>query len=270
MKSHLLYLLFFLATIATSQNTDLKSPDSSLSFNPVTLAKTECISPEQREVALQEMERNKMEIELKNPQAFQARTTMHPLFVLPIQPKQGFEDYGYYSLFNQVDHDPAYNGNLLDYNCGERSYDLSNYNHRGTDYVVWPYPWKKMDENVMEVVAAADGIIITKRDGFFDRNCANNGNSNWNGIILEHADGSKTYYWHFKSGSLTSKGLGDSVVAGEFLGNAGSSGSSDIPHLHFEAYDAGGNRIDPYSGPCNSLNTDSWWIDSRPILFLRF
>lgn len=267
MKSHLLYLLFFLATIATSQNTDLKSPDSSLSFNPVTLAKTECISPEQREVVLQEMERNKMEIELKNPQAFQARTTMHPLFVLPIQPKQGFEDYGYYSLFNQVDHDPAYNGNLLDYNCGERSYDLSNYNHRGTDYVVWPYPWKKMDENVMEVVAAADGIIITKRDGFFDRNCANNGNSNWNGIILEHADGSKTYYWHFKSGSLTSKGLGDSVVAGEFLGNAGSSGSSDIPHLHFEAYDAGGNRIDPYSGPCNSLNTDSWWID-QPAYFV--
>ena len=267
MKSHLLYFLFGISAITTAQNVDFKAPASSVSFHPVTLAKTECIPEEQRLEILQEIEFNKGEILLKNPNAFQHRTTTHPLFVLPFRSKDGYEDYGYYSLFNQVDHDPVFNGNLLDYNCGERSYDLSNYNHRGTDYVIWPYPWKKMEENVMEVVAAAAGVIITKRDGNYDRNCENNGNNNWNGIILEHADGSKTYYWHFKSGTLTSKVVGDSVAAGEYLANAGSSGSSDIPHVHFEVYDSGGNRIDPYSGPCNSMNTDSWWID-QPDYFV--
>jgi hypothetical protein len=261
MKAYLLYLSICISTIATSQTRNLQTPESSISFHPVTLAKTECISEEQRVDISREIEMNKKEIQHKNPDIFRYRATTHPLFILPFRPKDGFEDYGYYSLFNQVDHDPVFNGNLLDYNCGARTYDLSSYNHRGTDYVIWPYPWKKMEENVMEVVAAADGIIITKRDGNYDRNCENNGNNSWNGIILEHADGSKTYYWHFKSGTLTSKGVGDSVVAGEFLANAGSSGSSDIPHVHFEVYDASGSRIDPYSGPCNSLNTESWWID---------
>src|SRR5690606_7561004 len=111
------------------------------------------------------------------------------------------------------------------------------------------------------------GIIMDKRDGNFDRNCANNGNNNWNGIVLEHPDGSRSWYWHFKSGTLTSKNIGDSVAAGEYLAAAGSSGSSDIPHVHFEVYDSNAGRIDPYAGPCNSLNTESWWAD-QPAYFV--
>lgn len=264
MKSPLLYLLLGISMFATAQNNDLKAPVSSVSFHPITLPEKECISEAQRLNVLQEIEANKSAILKENPAAFQNHTTTHPLFILPFKPKAGFEDYGYYSLFNQVDHNLVFNGQLLDYNCGERTYDLSDYNHRGTDYVIWPYPWKKMDENVMEVVAAAPGVILIKKDGFFDRNCENNGNNNWNGIILQHADGSITYYWHFKSGTLTSKVVGDSVEAGEYLANAGSSGSSDIPHVHFEVYDSEANRIDPYAGPCNSLNTESWWIDQPP------
>ena len=267
MKSHLLYLLLGFSTLTIAQNGDLSAPASSVSFHAVTMPKTECIPEAQRQEIILEMEANKRAILQKNPDAFQHRTTTHPLFVLPFRPKTGYEDYGYYSLFNQVDQDPAFNGQLLDYNCGERTYDLSNYNHRGTDYVIWPYPWKKMEEDVMEVIAAAPGVIVTKRDGNYDRNCENNGNNNWNGIILEHADGSKSYYWHFKTGTLTSKVVGDSVAAGEYLANAGSSGSSDIPHVHFEVYDSGNNRIDPYAGPCNSMNSESWWVD-QPDYFV--
>lgn len=263
MRTSLLYLLLGVSSLALAQNT---APPLA-SFNPMTLPKTECITNEQRVEILREIEVNKQFILQTNPKAFQHRAGGHPLFILPMRPKASFSDYGYYSLFNQVDQDPVYNGHLLDYNCGERTYDQSMYNHRGTDYVVWPYPWKKMDENVMEVIAAAPGIIVTKKDGNFDRNCANNGNNNWNGIILEHADGSKTYYWHFKSGTLTTKGVGDSVAAGEFLANAGSSGSSDIPHVHFEVYDSGNNLIDPYAGPCNSMNAESWWAD-QPAYFV--
>jgi hypothetical protein len=29
-------------------------------------------------------------------------------------------------------------------------------------------------------------------------------------------------------------------------------------------YDAGDNLIDPYAGPCNSLNASSWWASQRP------
>lgn len=266
MKTHLFYLLLAVSTIVTAQNKGFKAPPSPVSFHPISLPKTECITDEQRAEIMQEIEQNKAAVLQKNPNAYQHRGS-HPLFILPFRPKAGFSDYGYYSLFNQVDQDPLPNGHLLDYNCGQRTYDQINSNHKGTDYVVWPYPWKKMDENVMEVIAAAAGTIEVKRDGNFDRNCENNGNNNWNGIELIHADGSRTFYWHFKNGSLTSKEVGDTVEVGEFLGYAGSSGSSDIPHLHFEVYDSNINRIDPYAGPCNSLNADSWWID-QPAYFV--
>ncbi|WP_310992992.1 peptidoglycan DD-metalloendopeptidase family protein [Aequorivita marina] len=267
MKSQLFYVLLLFSTVTLAQNKESKLPPTPVSFHPITMDITTCISDEQRQAVLQDIKANRQIILDNNPDAFQQRTTTHPLFTLPLRPKDGFEDYGYYSLFNQVDHDPVANGNLLDYNCGERTYDWVSGNHGGTDYVVWPYPWKKMDDDVMEVIAAAPGVIIQKEDGNFDRNCTNNGNPNWNGIILEHADGSQTWYWHFKSGAITNKNVGDSVAQGEYLGGAGSSGSSDIPHLHFEVFDANGDRIDPYAGPCNSMNTETWWAE-QPDYFI--
>ncbi len=266
MKTPLFYLLLIASMILNAQNKDYNNPSSSISFHPISFPKTECISEIQRQEVMLEIEANKRLILQKNSDAFQHKGG-HPLFILPFRPKAGYNDYGYYSLFNQVDQDGTPNGHLLDYNCGQRTYDFVNGNHKGTDYVVWPYPWNKMEENVMEVVAAAPGIITDKRDGNFDRNCVNNGNNNWNGIVVGHADGSQTWYWHFKSGTLTSKNVGDSVEAGEYLAAAGSSGSSDIPHVHFEVYDSTGHRIDPYAGPCNSLNTESWWIN-QPAYFV--
>jgi len=231
-------------------------------FKPIHLKSTQCLSDTERTQLKRDIEANKKRILQKNPNAFKTKGSA-PLFNLPIRAKAGFNDYGYYTLNFQVDQDPTPNGNLLDYNCGARSYDWATGNHAGTDYILWPYPWRRMQEEVMEIVAAAPGIIVDKRDGFFDLNCNNNGNPNWNGIVLEHGDGSQTWYLHFKDGSITSKNIGDSVTIGEYLGAAGSSGSSSIPHLHFEVYDAADNLIDPYAGPCNSLNTDSWWA-SQP------
>ena len=120
-----------------------------------------------------------------------------------------------------------------------------------------------MDEQVMEIVAAAPGVIISKFDGYFDRKCANNGQGVANGVHIRHSDGSIAWYWHFKSGAITSKALGDSVVAGEFLGTAGSSGSSDWPHVHFQVMDSLGNLIDPWDGSCNSMNPGSSWWQSQ-------
>lgn len=259
MKTKLCYFVFAIAFSASAQ-----VPKAEL--HPVPFEKTECITDLQRQEARQQISINKQQILKNKPNAFDHKGNS-PLFIIPLRAKAGFNDYGYYIINNQVDHDLTPNGNLLDYECGERTYDWGNGNHEGTDYVLWPYPWKYMQEEVMEIIAAAPGVIIDKRDGFFDLNCVNNGNPNWNGIIIEHADGSQAWYWHFKDGAITSKNIGDSVAEGEYLGAAGSSGSSTIPHLHFEVYDANNNLIDPYEGPCNDMNPNSWWA-SQPNYYV--
>jgi|SRR5690606_13650946 len=237
-------------------------------FVAVEFEKTECLTDQARFIIDLEIAQNKAMILQQNPDAF-SELNGGVLFVDPYRHKDGFDEYGYHTLQNQVDQNLTPNNQLLDYNCGDRTYDWATGNHQGTDYILWPYPWRRMSEDVMEVVAAADGIIVNKRDGYNDLNCLNNGNPNWNGFILEHADGTQTIYMHFKKNTLNEKEIGDAVVAGEYLGVAGSSGSSTIPHLHFEVRDAGNNVIDPYAGDCNSMNDNSWWQAQEPYAVPR-
>lgn len=188
------------------------------------------------------------------------RGTLHISFDLPIRHKAEFADPGYFAVTNFVDHNLA-PSTLSDYNCGTRTYDWSSGNHQGSDYILWPYAWQRMDEQVMEIVAGAPGVIVRKVDGYADRNCEINGSILWNAIYLLHADSSISWYLHFKSGSVTPKNLGDFVETGEYLGTAGSSGSSNIPHLHFQVFDKEDQVVDPYTGSCNLLNPDTWWND---------
>src|SRR5258708_6514321 len=104
------------------------------------------------------------------------------------------DDYDYYGISNFVDHNPAYPNQVLDYNCGTRTYDTDGgYNHQGTDIFLWPFSWYKMDSSQVHIVAAAPGTIIYKSDGNFDRNCAFN-NGNWNAVYIQHSDGSVAWY----------------------------------------------------------------------------
>lgn len=179
-----------------------------------------------------------------------------PLFIWPLQQAAGFTDCGYYGISAHVDQDTNATS-ILDYNCGTTTYDT----HRGTDIFIFPFPFYKMDHDQVEVIAAAPGTIINKVDGNFDKNCAAN-SLTANYIVVQHSDGSLALYLHMKNGSLTSKIVGDNVVAGEFLGRVGSSGSSSGPHLHFEVWSGTtvATRNDPWSGTCNTLNPNTWWI----------
>lgn len=268
--SNLFFLLFISVPLCAQQTSEsfeitnqTVSFDSKITpkesvFTAVKFEKTECINDEQRLQLNYENEKNRKLIKQQNPTAFNKIQKL-TLFINPFRSKAGFADYGYHTLQNQVDHNLTPNGALTDYNCGTRTYDWATGNHEGTDYILWPYPWKRMQENTMEIIAAAPGIIINKKNAASDLNCLNNGNPNWNGIVVEHSDGSIAIYMHFKKNSATTKEIGDTVAAGEFIGIAGSSGSSTIPHLHFEIRDANDNLIDPYKGTCNTINADSWW-----------
>ncbi|MEO8275583.1 MAG: M23 family metallopeptidase [Thermoanaerobaculia bacterium] len=167
---------------------------------------------------------------------------------------------GYFSGYgtsNFVDQNAA--AGILDYNCTARTYE----GHAGTDFFTWPFGWLNMDEERVEVVAAAPGVILSRVDGNFDRNCDQNTVANPNQIILQHADGSIAGYLHLKNGSVTPKVVGQSVVAGEYLGVVGSSGPSSGPHLHFEVHEAGtfpGPLRDPFDGACETLTPGSLWV----------
>ena len=169
---------------------------------------------------------------------------------------------GYDAISVYMDHDPK-PGKLLDYNCGQQTYDIPQmgYNHQGTDIFLWPFAWDMMDREIIEVVAVADGYIIDVVDGNFDRSCSIGSQTDANTVVILHKDGSFVIYAHLKKDSVIKKGFAEPVKKGERIGFVGSSGKSTGPHLHFELYDSKEMLADPFGGKCSG---QSWWEDQRP------
>jgi hypothetical protein len=180
----------------------------------------------------------------------------------PVVMAPGVDDFDCWAIVNFVDHNPN-PGEIMDYNCGTRSYDNVAYDHRGVDFMAWPFPWIKVDNEEMYVVAARAGVIVDKEDGNFDRQCRMIPGNTANNVLIRHDDGTRLWYGHMKTGSLTTKQIGDSVKTGDFLGVVASSGQSPAPHMHMEMFDRYANLIDPFEGPCNGGGT-SWWKEQVP------
>jgi murein DD-endopeptidase MepM/ murein hydrolase activator NlpD len=226
--------------------------------------------PLSREI-IEQARRRQLELEARGL-LDSTRTASRPTFVWPLRQSRDHLDRGYWATLGFVDHDPRYPDYLLDYNGGERTYDLpSGYNHQGTDLVAWPFGWVKVALDQVEIVAAAAGTVLTKVDGNFDRECSADFEEEReaNYVIVAHQDGSLAVYGHLKKGSLTKKQEGTAVEKGEYLGILGSSGYSGYPHLHFEVYNSSEELVDPFAGPHNDMTSNSWWREQPPYYDLE-
>lgn len=172
-------------------------------------------------------------------------------FPLRLKPQgRGASPFG---ISNFVDLNPS--GALLDWNCGTRTYN----GHNGNDVFLWPFSWLKTTQGEVDIIAAAPGTIVAAVDGNFDRQCVNisvPGNYPANYVVVLQTDGAYAYYYHMKNGSVTTKPVGSSVVAGERLGVVASSGFSSGPHLHFELRDESNSGVvDAFAGTCGASPT---------------
>lgn len=264
-KITLSIITLFLMSLCYAQAPNSSVGGGEYVFNP---DKKPCLTSEQRAGIKTTIQASIEALRLDNRLEFSSsRRGNHPLFVWPLRKASGLNYNEIYGISGYVDHNTGYPNQLTDYNCGTRSYDTNGgYNHQGIDMFTWPFGWKMMDNDEVEIVAAAAGQIVFKGDGEFDRSCDFNTTTPWNAVYIQHSDGSIALYGHMKNGSTTSKNVGDMVAEGEYLGIVGSSGISTGPHLHFEVYidNTFSQLVDPYSGSCNSFNIDSWWQSQRP------
>jgi len=188
-------------------------------------------------------------------------------FIWPLKKMPAYSEVpDYYTVNNYVDQIAG--TGILDWNCATRTYE----GHRGIDIDLWPFYWDMMGKNYVAVVAAAPGTVVAVVDNLGnENNCGNppTGNLNWNYIAIRHNDNSTSLYGHIRDNSAQ-VAVGQIVAAGEIIAYVGSSGTSSNPHLHFEVNSLPvfnsqvPGLIDPYSGPCNTLNAATWWIAQKP------
>jgi hypothetical protein len=161
-----------------------------------------------------------------------------------VQPIDGLQGKDFI-IVNYVDWQDT---GILDHNCGTKTYN----GHQGTDYSLRSFV--QMD-SIVDVFAAASGVITFVKDGLFDRETegdVSKGLGNY--IAIRHPNKYYSYYGHLKKGSLLVK-VGDSVSQGDIIGAVGSSGNSTDAHLHFEVWYDSLNVVDPFLGACGNSNT---------------
>ena len=94
-----------------------------------------------------------------------------------------------------------------------------------------------------DVIAPADGEIITVRDGVRDTPHPGSGwidflspDFRGNFVIIKHAEGEYSFLAHLIPGSIVVR-VGQRVQRGQIIGRCGNSGHSTEPHLHFHLQD---------------------------------
>lgn len=144
----------------------------------------------------------------------------------------------WYMAYADVDSRASYR----DHMCGVRTYDA----HKGTDIAPNQSLVKTLD-----ILAAAPGRVLGVRDGQDDTPMETDDPARadakcGNGVRVDHGNGWTTQYCHMQKGSVA-VAKDEIIKAGEKLGLIGSSGWSELPHLHFQV-EKDGQPIDPFLG----------------------
>lgn len=137
-------------------------------------------------------------------------------------------------------------GGTADPLCGSQSYD----GHKGTDLRI--LSMKDMEKGYA-VIAVADGKVLRIRDGETDRliETADDrakiaGKECGNGLVMQMEDGYEVQYCHLRKGSLAVR-PGQAMRKGDRLGEIGSSGLAQFPHVHITV-SRNGKPLDPLTG----------------------
>ena len=107
--------------------------------------------------------------------------------------------------------------------------------HKGIDLTLW-----RGYSALSAIGAAWDGIVTDVRDGVEGFDTVR---SAGNRVTIDHGDGVVTKYYHLENGSIPVQ-VGDSVAAGQVIGQMGSTGYSTGAHLHFQL-EIYGKVVDP-------------------------
>ena len=102
--------------------------------------------------------------------------------------------------------------------------------------------WSRGWHTGLDFANAAGSDIYAARDGVVSQ--ASWGGAYGNLVVIQHKDGSSTWYAHNSSMYVVP---GQEVKAGQHIADMGATGNVTGPHLHFEVRDAGGNFVDPYA-----------------------
>lgn len=158
-----------------------------------------------------------------------------------------------------MDHDSG--DGVKDFRCDGATYD----GHKGTDFRVTVEDMR----NGVNILAAADGVIMGMRDGMEDRRVKSEadtksvaGKECGNGMVLRHAGGWETQYCHMKKGSVIGQ-KGAEVKAGDVIGQVGLSGRTQFAHLHLSVRKDGA-PVDPFAPSfstekCDYVAAQSLW-----------
>ena len=142
-------------------------------------------------------------------------------------------------ILNFFDVDPS--PGIRDWDCSQFTYD----GHYATDIMIRGFG--EQDAGV-PLFAVLDGVVVFAHDGENDRNTTLEGQPP-NYVILHHGGTHYSWYWHLRKGSVAVT-VGQHVKAGAQIAQVGSSGHSEMPHVHFESrFD--GYAYETYSGPCH-------------------
>lgn len=107
--------------------------------------------------------------------------------------------------------------------------------HKGIDLTLW-----RGYSALSAIGAAWDGTVTDVRDGVEGFDTVR---SAGNRVTIDHGDGVVTKYYHLENGSIPVQ-VGDSVAAGQVIGQMGSTGYSTGAHLHFQL-EIYGEVVDP-------------------------